>query len=67
VNVVGTVDGVLRLSPGEMLIEPVRCPLSVPAKTTGVVTAPLGALPAIETAAGNASADAANAMILSFM
>jgi hypothetical protein len=67
VNLVGTVEGVLKLSPGEIVIEPVRCPVSVPAKTTGVVAASLGPLAAITAAAGNARAVAANAMSLNFM
>ncbi len=67
VNLVGTVEGVLRVSPGEIVIEPVRCPLSVPAKTTGVVAAPLGPLAAITALAGNANAAAANAKFLSVM
>jgi hypothetical protein len=67
VNLVGTVEGVLRLSPGEIVIEPFRLPLSVPAKTTGVVAAWLGPLAAIRAAPGTARVAAANAMFLSFM
>jgi hypothetical protein len=67
VNLIGTVEAV-RVIAGEMVMEPVMFPLSVPAKTTGVMTAPLGPLPATMTAAaGKASADAANATFLSFM
>jgi hypothetical protein len=67
VNLTGTVDGVLSLIGGEIVIVPLMSPVSVPAKVTGVVAAPLGALPTMMAALGNASAAAANAIFLNFM
>jgi hypothetical protein len=67
VNLTGTVEGVLRKIGGEMVIVPFICPVSVPAKVTGVVAAPLGPLPTMMAALGNASAAAANAIFLNFM
>ena len=65
-NLMGTVEAVFVIA-GVMVIEPFRFPVSVPAKVTDVVTASLGALPAMMAALGNASAAAANAKFLSFM